>query len=604
MPAAASAATTDFAYGAGITTAGTPLAFSARSAADGSNPAGRAILGGIFGNSEGPVTCLRVQGNVAAIGFRVDRSSVPSQVGKSYVGYLQDNGTFDNADPVDKTGAQSVSGTPTNCPAADASRAGSGLYGEAVVKNDSTLPPPPAKPTWSLDEGTVQSGLFTSFRIAAMRSPDGGALGYAELPGSGENRPADGKVVCLDVDGRNARIGVEPGTGFTAKAVEILAVDGGDALGGTRFEDALNSGVADCRPPDQFASPLAGGAVINRSGDPLPSPPVRCGETVRRDVTLTGDLSCDGTALTIGAPGITVDLAGHSVYGHSVAIRNSGYDNVTIKNGSVPADNRGIVLDGVEGNVIRDLDLYGLLQSLDLTGSDHNWIVGNRFSSVLMLVQTGSDANVIRGNTFLGYESFLAIRRSSRNLVANNLISNGMETGVILWLADHTLVTNNDITAINGRGVALTQADDNEISDNDIHGRPNGENPIEVTGLTITQSHRNQLLRNAFLDTTTAIDLESGWGNVLRENQGIRGNADGYVIGVDAVGTALIHNWAYGFDGDGFDVAGRSTRIGDNAATNNDELGIRAVPGVTDLGGNRAFQNGNVFQCLNLVCGR
>jgi hypothetical protein len=596
----ASAATTDFAYGAGISTAGTPFAFSARSAGDGSSPAGRAILGGIFGNSEGAVTCLRVQGSVAAIGFRVERSSVASQVGRSYVAYLQDNGAFAGVEPVDWVGTKFVGDTPTTCPAADPARATSGLYGEAVVKNDSSLPPPPANPTWSLDNGTLASGSFTSLRIAAMRSPDGGAIGYAQITASGNYGSFEGKVVCLDVQGSDGRIGIDLGRG----AAEVLAVDGSDSVGVRRLEDAVNSGAADCRPPDQRPYPLSSGSVINRVGDPLPPPPVRCGETVSKDATLTGDLSCDGTALTIGAPGITVDLGGYSVTGDITSIRNPGFDNVTIKHGSVSVNNNGIILDGVSGNVLSDLDLAGLQDGIVMGGSDHNWIVGNRLASVWLALGSGSDANVIRGNRFLGYESFVSIFDSSRNLVSKNLISNAMETGVRLNLADHTVVTENDITAQLGAGVGLLQADDNEISDNNIHGLPNGNNPTEVTGVTVDESHRNKVLRNTFLSTTTAIDVESGWANVLRDNQGVRGSADGFVIGAAAVGTALVHNGAYGFRGDGFDVSSPSTRIGDNAATYNAELGIRAVGGVTDLGGNRAYSNGNAFQCLNVICAR
>jgi hypothetical protein len=613
LPAVASAATTDFAYGAGVSTLGTPFAFSARSAADGSAPAGRAILGSIFGNSEGPVTCLRVQGNVAAIGYRIERSSVPSMIGKGYVGYLQDNGAFTNADPVDKGDAVQVAQAPASCPAADPSKASFGLYGESFVKDNTTLAPPPANPTWSINSGTIRFGRFLSFNMAAMRIADGSAIGYAELTGTEDDRPMYGKVICLDVDGRTAITGIERDetrSRVPELAAQIASIDG-RATGGSTGTDSISiaplaegqyPGDVECGPPYPNPYPLTSGDVINRSGDPLPPPPVRCGATLRGDTTLQSDLNCDGYGLKIGAPGITVDLAGHSVTGHSVSILDHGYDNVTIKNGSVGVPNEGMVFEGVNGSVIRDITLYGLQRGIQLTGSDHNWIVGSKLLSVWMTVKNGSDSNVIRGNTLLGYESSIAIANSSRNLVVKNLISSAMETGVILSLADHTLVSDNDITAINGRGVSLNQSDDNEVSDNTVHGRPNGENPIEVTGMSVTQSHRNLLLRNSFQDTTTAIHVVSGWANALRENQGILGVADGFLIDADAVGTTLVGNWAHAFGGDGFDVKSPSTRIGNNTASYNTELGIRAVAGVTDLGGNQAFGNHNAFQCLNVVC--
>ena len=331
--------------------------------------------------------------------------------------------------------------------------------------------------------------------------------------------------------------------------------------------------------------------------------PLGCGQTVREDTTVQNDLNCDETAIKVGAPGITLDLAGHAVNAHSGAsILNQGYDNVTIKNGSVGVSNEGIVLQGVSGNVIRDISLSGLQQAIELTGSDHNRIVSNRLESVWIRLQNGSNDNVIRGNTVLNYEGLIWIVNSSRNRVVRNVISDGMETAVHLNTADHSLVSDNDITAINGRGVGLYRSDDNQVSDNTVHGKPNGDNPTEVEGLSVIDSHRNLLRRNSFQDTTTAIHVVSGWANVVRRNLGLVGNGDGFLVDPDAVGTTLLRNWANAFSGDGFDVKSPSTRVGSNTATYNSELGIRAVSGVTDLGGNRAFGNQNAFQCLNVVC--
>jgi hypothetical protein len=40
-----------------------------------------------------------------------------------------------------------------------------------------------------------------------------------------------------------------------------------------------------------------------------------------------------------------------------------------------------------------------------------------------------------------------------------------------------------------------------------------------------------------------------------------------------------------------------------NIANQNQDLGIEAVPGVIDGGGNRAAGNGNPLQCTNVLCG-
>jgi hypothetical protein len=42
--------------------------------------------------------------------------------------------------------------------------------------------------------------------------------------------------------------------------------------------------------------------------------------------------------------------------------------------------------------------------------------------------------------------------------------------------------------------------------------------------------------------------------------------------------------------------------IRDNSADRNKQLGIDALPGVTDAGGNRAKHNGDPRQCVNVVC--
>ena len=49
-------------------------------------------------------------------------------------------------------------------------------------------------------------------------------------------------------------------------------------------------------------------------------------------------------------------------------------------------------------------------------------------------------------------------------------------------------------------------------------------------------------------------------------------------------------------------VTERSVVLERNRADHNADLGIEAVPGVTDGGGNRARGNGNPLQCLVVVC--
>ena len=66
--------------------------------------------------------------------------------------------------------------------------------------------------------------------------------------------------------------------------------------------------------------------------------------------------------------------------------------------------------------------------------------------------------------------------------------------------------------------------------------------------------------------------------------------------------TLILRNTAIGAGDDGIDVDSAETTLTRNGAFRNDDLGIEAVPGVTDGGGNKAAGNGNPLQCTNVFC--
>ena len=101
-----------------------------------------------------------------------------------------------------------------------------------------------------------------------------------------------------------------------------------------------------------------------------------------------------------------------------------------------------------------------------------------------------------------------------------------------------------------------------------------------------------------------ALELLDGNDNVLRYNTlfGGAGGNDGIVVGPTPTNTRVVGNTVDTFGGDGIHVNAPETFIGWNTATNNGNLGIEAVPGVTDGGGNHASGNGNPLQCVNVRC--
>jgi hypothetical protein len=64
----------------------------------------------------------------------------------------------------------------------------------------------------------------------------------------------------------------------------------------------------------------------------------------------------------------------------------------------------------------------------------------------------------------------------------------------------------------------------------------------------------------------------------------------------------LKRNVAVGAGDDGFDIQSRTAKLTRNRAVRNHDLGIEAVRGVIDGGGNIARHNGDARQCTNIVC--
>ncbi|MGW0484367.1 right-handed parallel beta-helix repeat-containing protein [Nonomuraea sp. NPDC003214] len=71
---------------------------------------------------------------------------------------------------------------------------------------------------------------------------------------------------------------------------------------------------------------------------------VACGDVVTADVTLDADLNCAGGGLVIGADGVVVDLAGHTVTGSGAGrgIDVAGHAGVTVRDGAISGFTYGI----------------------------------------------------------------------------------------------------------------------------------------------------------------------------------------------------------------------------------------------------------------------
>jgi parallel beta-helix repeat protein len=332
---------------------------------------------------------------------------------------------------------------------------------------------------------------------------------------------------------------------------------------------------------------------------------VQCDDTITEDTTLDSDLlNCPFDGITIGADNITLDLNGHTVRSDSgipsgFGVENRGHEGVTIENGTIQGFVFGVLLDEVTGNRVHGLTTEGSGYGVILFASDDNRIDENVVSR-----SRGGGIDIVddpHGGVFFG---------SDRNVVERNVVSG---TGI-------------DAIAVSGTTTSGALSRDNTIVRNLV--LDSGSEAIQIfygPGAIIS---RNSIVASGTRAAgTNAIFVASSPDSTITRNSVVRGNDSG--ISVFADRTGVERNRVSESDFFGITVSGAGTIVERNVATYNGldgirvgasppeqppltvtkntaaynaNLGILAVTGVIDGGGNRAFGNGNPLQCLNVAC--
>jgi hypothetical protein len=325
---------------------------------------------------------------------------------------------------------------------------------------------------------------------------------------------------------------------------------------------------------------------------------VTCGQVITSDTTVENDLTCGSdaldpgeAALTVGAPGITLDLNGHRIVSNRVGLRNDGYDGVTVRDGYIAATAQTMEVTEVSGNTIADVVFNGITDGLRVSDSDHLRIVRNEIQGVTFSVE--ADDSVVAHNRSTGsWEGIIGVAGSHDRIVENSTAGSNLDVRI-----QHSRFARNEIRLAN-IPARVSFSDDNVIADNVIVGAAQDfGGPI----WEIEASNRNVFRGNKIFRGRTF--LEPSDGNVFRENVWFGSPGDGLLVTAAATGTRLIDNLAVGNADDGFDIQAPGTRLRGNTADKNGDLGIEADPGVVDAGGNHATGNGNPAQCTNVVCG-
>jgi Right handed beta helix region len=368
------------------------------------------------------------------------------------------------------------------------------------------------------------------------------------------------------------------------------------------------------------------GSASGQASGPQPS----CGDTITVSTTLVKDLvNCPNNGVVIGADDITLDLNGHVIDGDDAEFSDCPPDEAC-DIGVLDFDHRGVT---IKGGKVREFTFGALLAG-------------------------ASDSRLSRLDLSHHFFSGLLLAESSRSVVDGiTATKNGLTTdqaGVDIFDSDHLTLTGNAVFANGDIGFFVSGLDDGRFEGNWIADHPE-------TGILLDHGNRNTFSHNRFSNDVDGlvisgdgniavgnrlsgpgecpeecgfgISLEGGTDNVIERNTvvgfhqgGIRaasfeefggpptvGNTisrnlvrgatvDGLLVESTAADTLLERNIAIGAGDDGIDVDNAATTVTRNLAFRNGDLGIEAVAGVIDGGGNHAAANGNPAQCTNVVC--
>jgi parallel beta-helix repeat protein len=307
-------------------------------------------------------------------------------------------------------------------------------------------------------------------------------------------------------------------------------------------------------------------SVLLTAFAPAPVAALACGEPITTSTALDADLHCEsGDAVVVAAHGITLDLKGHTISGPGAyapgtgaGVRVAGYGGVTVQNGTIEGFAAAVVLDS------------------NATGS-HLWNL------------------VVRAN-----DIGLLLANSSGNLVEKSFVQDNGRDGIKLGGFGST---NNDVhqNVVTGNTWGITAANGangNRVTANTITGS-------EQAGIVVfDQADGNALAKNVVSGSVLDGIVVQGTcdGSAVTQNASSGNGRDGIRVDAGTSGTVVGRNVANLNGDDGIDVDSAGTTILKNAADANGGLGIEAVAGVVDGGGNSASENGDPAQCTGVSC--
>jgi parallel beta-helix repeat protein len=349
-----------------------------------------------------------------------------------------------------------------------------------------------------------------------------------------------------------------------------------------------------------------------------------CGDTLMTNTTLTADLDCSGyggTALTMGANGIVLNLNGHTLWGPSgqdnlYGVYSDEYDHTTIKNGKVSNFTYNIYLNGSNRTLVQNVEVTGE------TNRDYGVYIDYGVYNTL------NDLNVH------GVSTAVYANSGAKLTVKNSTLSgdpNDSDYGIGLYLYEETAdkIMNNQFQGY--YGVYDYESHRQSYSGNTANGNEYGMylycdtyGTVTVTGNTTNNNgsygiysyycyavdHPIDGFTGSRFTGNTANGNETGFYDYASYNALWRGNTandndgDGFYLDYPG-GSRMVSNVALRNGDSGIEIADNYSWYNmaafDYNTAKKNAYGLYAGYGVSEATGNVAKKN-STMNCYNVDC--
>jgi hypothetical protein len=186
---------------------------------------------------------------------------------------------------------------------------------------------------------------------------------------------------------------------------------------------------------------------------------VQCGDVITQDMTLDSDLiDCPGDGIVIGADGVRLNLAGHTIdgipeVGDTYGVRADGFNDLVVRNGFVTGFFYGASL-GTSGSFLRGLTVTsccGGNLGIGVSG-DGNRVERNETRDGGGALFVSGDRNLVSRNVVASQsnDSWLSVAGDGSAAVHNEVrgVGGAVCSAFDFYGFDHGLIAHNTISGI------------------------------------------------------------------------------------------------------------------------------------------------------------